>query len=289
MPAVWIIIMKTNLHEEITNHIIAAMKDSKGCEMPWHKQAAMPINATTDNHYNGINALSLWVISQEKSYGGAEWATYKQWQSLGAQVAKGEKGSKIVIYKPLPKTEEDDGDRPKVLLRSATVFNVAQVVGWEPPQPLVDKTKVIVSVDKFVSATGAVLEHGGDRAYYTKALDKIVMPDRELFKGTKTSNETEAYYAVLLHELTHWTGIKSRCDRDMSGRFGDASYAMEELVAELGSAFACAQLGVTNSPRQDHADYIASWINVLEKDPKAVFWASARASEAVAYLNSLQT
>nr|WP_240537003.1 zincin-like metallopeptidase domain-containing protein [Marinomonas flavescens] len=163
-------------------------------------------------------------------------ATYKQWQSLGAQVAKGEKGSKIVIYKPLPKTEEDDGDR----------------------------------------------------AYYTKALDKIVMPDRELFKGTKTSTETEAYYAVLLHELTHWTGIKSRRDRDMSGRFGEASYAMEELVAELGSAFACAQLGVTNSPRQDHADYIASWINVLEKDPKSVFWASARASEAVAYLDSVQ-
>ncbi|WP_207923213.1 zincin-like metallopeptidase domain-containing protein [Marinomonas flavescens] len=131
-------------------------------------------------------------------------------------------------------------------------------------------------------------EDDGDRAYYTKALDKIVMPDRELFKGTKTSTETEAYYAVLLHELTHWTGIKSRRDRDMSGRFGEASYAMEELVAELGSAFACAQLGVTNSPRQDHADYIASWINVLEKDPKSVFWASARASEAVAYLDSVQ-
>ncbi len=280
--------MNTNLHSDVTQQIIKAMKSSKGFVMPWHTQSAMPVNATTDNYYSGINALSLWAISQEHHYSSSTWATYKQWQSIGAQVSKGEKGSKIVIYKPLPESSDVDENKPRVLLRSATVFNASQITGWQSPAPLLDKTVSLEAVEQFVANSAVKVEHGGGKACYISKLDKIMMPERTLFNGSATSTETEAYYSTLLHELTHWTGIKSRCDRDISGRFGSKHYAMEELVAELGAAFLCSELGVTNSPRQDHADYISSWVAVLQGDPKAIFWASARASEAVVYLKSLQ-
>lgn len=289
MPVIWSNTMNTNLHHTVTQQIITAMKSSKDFVMPWHSQSAMPLNATTDNCYTGINALNLWAISQERLYGSSIWATYKQWQSIGAQVSKGETGSKIVIYKPLPELKVGDVNKPRVLLRSATVFNVSQVTGWLPLIPLLDKTVLLEAVDQFVANSAAKIEHGGDRACYISKLDKILMPERALFNGSDTSSETEAYYSTLLHELTHWTGIESRCNRDMSGRFSSENYAIEELVAELGAAFLCSELGVTNSPRQDHADYISSWIAVLQYDPKAIFWAAARASEAVAYLSSLQS
>jgi len=125
-------------------------------------------------------------------------------------------------------------------------------------------------------------------AYYSPKQDLIAIPDPESFIGTDTSSPTESYYSTLLHELTHWTGNDKRCFRELSVRFGDESYAMEELIAELGAAFLCGQLNVTSVPRQDHADYLANWIKVLSGDVKAIFWASARASEAVAYLNDLQ-
>ena len=188
----------------------------------------------------------------------------------------------------MPELKGTDENKPRILLSSATVFSVSHITGWQSPEPLLDKTLTLEAVEQFVANSAVKVEHGGDKACYIRKLDKIIMPERALFKGTETSTETEAYYSTLLHELTHWTGIKSRCDRDMSSRFGSKSYAMEELVAELGAAFLCSELGVTSNPRQDHADYISSWIAVLQDDSKAIFWAAARASEALAYLNSLQ-
>ena len=114
------------------------------------------------------------------------------------------------------------------------------------------------------------------------------MPDRERFTGSETSTPTEAYYATLLHELTHWTGHESRLDRDLSGRFGNEAYAVEELVAELGAAFLCADLSITNTPRPDHAAYIANWLEVLKRDKRAIFTAARKAAQATDYLASLQ-
>ena len=125
-------------------------------------------------------------------------------------------------------------------------------------------------------------------ACYLPEPDYIEMPDCERFTGTATSSATESFYATLLHELTHWTGHEKRLDRDLTARFGENAYAMEELVAELGAAFLCADLGVTNSPRPDHAAYVGNWIRVLGSDPRAIFLASARAGAAVDYLTGLQ-
>ncbi len=114
------------------------------------------------------------------------------------------------------------------------------------------------------------------------------MPDMERFKGTETSTPTEAYYATLLHELSHWTGMEDRCNREINNSFGDEKYAIEELVAELGSAFLCSKLGITSEPREDHAQYIAGWKKKLEDDSRLIFRCSAMAQKGVEYLDDLQ-
>jgi antirestriction protein ArdC len=129
---------------------------------------------------------------------------------------------------------------------------------------------------------------GGQRAFYTPMTDTIHMPDRNRFVGSATSSATECLYATLLHELTHWTGIKTRCDRVFGKRFGDDAYAMEELVAELGAAFLCADRGIANTPRPDHAAYISHWLTILKADTKAIFTAASKAAQAVDYLDGLQ-
>ena len=116
----------------------------------------------------------------------------------------------------------------------------------------------------------------------------IVLPPREAFVGTPTISPAEAYYATAFHELTHWTGHESRCNRQLDRRFGDAAYAAEELVAELGAAFLCADVGVSPEPRADHAQYLGHWLGLLKADKRAIFTAASKASEAVAYLTALQ-
>jgi antirestriction protein ArdC len=110
------------------------------------------------------------------------------------------------------------------------------------------------------------------------------MPSEGLFCETGSMSRTEGYYATLIHELTHWTGAKQRLDRDMGKRFGDQAYAAEELIAEIGAAFLCADLGITQETRADHAQYLAQWLRLLKDDSRAIFTASAKASEAAAYL-----
>lgn len=292
---------KQSLYKRVTDQVIKAMDTSTGFQLPWHSNQGVPINAKTSNTYNGINTVLLWCRGAEESYPTNTWATYKQWQDLGAQVTKGEKGSSIVIYKPLTepdvnessdKQSDKNESRPKVLIKSATVFNASQVTGYDSTgigedAYQEDEIERLPDVEAFIQNSKAEIHVAGDRAYYTKSKDLIVMPERGLFTGTTTINPTEAYYSTLFHELTHWTGNHKRCDRDLTGRFGSESYAMEELVAELGAAFLCSELSVTSSPRQDHADYLATWIKVLKDDEKAIFWAAARASEAVTYLKSM--
>jgi antirestriction protein ArdC len=146
----------------------------------------------------------------------------------------------------------------------------------------------IFDADRFFAATGARIVHGGQEAYYRPSTDTIHMPDESLFTGTATMTRSESYFAVLGHEHIHWTGHSSRLDRNLSQRFGKAERAAEELVAEVGSAFLCAELGITQDVRADHAQYLANWLQLLKNDPKAIFTAAARASEAVNYLKGLQ-
>jgi hypothetical protein len=139
-------------------------------------------------------------------------------------------------------------------------------------------------LEAFVAATGASIHHGGGRAFYRPATDSIQLLPREAFIGSPTSSPAEAYYSTLLHELTHWTGDETRCNRQFGKRFGDQAYAIEELVAELGAAFLCADLRITDEPRADHAQYLAAWLSVLKADKKAIFTAASKASEAAAFL-----
>ena len=286
-----------DIHAEITNKLISAIEADPGnpC-MPWRRSAGplfMPVNALTKNVYNGINVVSLWVSAEIQRFAAPVWATYRQWAELGAQVRKGEKSSLVVFYKeyesePNPADADDDGKRR--VARASYVFNANQVDGYalpDAPQPLGPVARLQV-VDRFIAATEARIEHGGDRAYYRPSTDHIQMPDEGLFCGTDTMSRSEGYYATVTHELTHWSGAPHRLDRDMGKRFGDAAYAAEELVAEIASAFLCCELSITQDIRADHAQYLAQWLKLLKDDSRAIFPAAAKASAAVAYLKRLQ-
>jgi len=288
---------RRNLHAEITNQLIAAIEANPDQpSLPWRRMGGglhLPINTLTGKHYNGINILQLWVSAEQRGYAVPIWGTYRQWAERGCQVRKGERSSLVVFYKdyetdPDPEDASDNGKRR--VARASYVFNADQVDGFTYPEvasPL-GPIERIAAADKFVWATGAAVRHGGDRAFYQFSTDHIQMPDEGLFTGSDTMARHESYYAVLLHELVHWTGAKHRLAREMGKRFGDAAYAAEELVAEIGAAFLCAELGITQDVRPDHAQYLAQWLGLLKSDSRAAFAAAARASEAVAHLRSIR-
>lgn len=320
---------KVDVHEAITHKIVAAIEAGAGTfEMPWHRPGVaftIPKNASTDKAYRGSNILSLWIDADAKKFEHQVWATYKQYNELGAQVRKGEKGSLIVKYGEWvpkeqsdsaaggkrqrnssdasadPKCEQSDDDGKRLFAKAAWVFNIDQVdapaelrerlLPTALPRP--DLTTRLAHVDAFVAATGAEFREGGQRAFYRHRDsrgegDFIQMPPRELFTGTANSTPTESFESTRLHELTHWAGAEHRLNRKFGERFGDKDYAFEELVAELSAAFLCAELAITNTPRADHAQYIANWLDILKGDSKAIFTAASLATRAVAYLNELQ-
>jgi antirestriction protein ArdC len=184
--------------------------------------------------------------------------------------------------------QRDFGLFPRFISRAYWVFNVSQVDNFTLPEaPERTPVEVHDDVEAFVRATDASIHRDPNRAYYNLEADIIHMVDPAMFRGSSTRNATEAYYAVLLHELTHWTGAKHRLDREFGLRFGDKAYAFEELVAELGAAFMCSAFGITNEPRPDHAIYVASWLEVLNNDARAIFTAANRAQEGIQFLGEL--
>lgn len=282
-----------SVYDAVTNKIVAAIEKGAGtCKMPWHidKPIGIPTNATTYSAYRGINVLSLWIAALAKAYPTGEWATYKQWKDVDAQVRRGEQGTLIVFYKQIETTAMEDADpdqeiRYRYYARPSWVFNAAQCDGYEPRQAeLTNTSDRYETVDAFVAALGAKVEHGFPMACYARDRDTIEMPYWERFLASETGTAAANYYAVLLHELTHWSGAEHRLDRVFGKRFGDEAYAMEELVAEIGSAFLCAWLGISSEPRADHAAYIADWLKVLKSDPRAIFTAAGAAQEAHEYL-----
>jgi len=159
------------------------------------------------------------------------------------------------------------------------VFNAAQVDGYTPKaEPTVSMPERIERAEAWFGSIGADLRHGGNRAYYTTADDHIQMPPFGAFV------ENVSYYSTLAHEHTHWTARSERCDRQLGKRFGDSAYAAEELIAELGAAFTMAHLGLSTEPREDHAEYIQSWLKVLRADKRAIFTAASKAQQAADYL-----
>lgn len=295
--------MTTNVYDTITANIVTAIESGAGeFRMPWHRATisdGMPTNALTGAEYRGSNVLSLWVSSMSKGYTSNRWATYKQWAELGAQVRKGEKATTGVYFQMMErKTEKapaDSNQKAPGLIpfaRAFHLFNADQVDGYTvaPTVPRTDLTVTLADADYAIAKTGAKIIHAGSRAFYRPSTDEVYMPERAAFTGTETSTATESYYSTLLHEVTHWTGHKTRLDRDFtrSSRFGDEAYAGEELVAELGAAFLCARLGITNSPRIDHAQYLAAWLKVLKADSRAIVRAASDAQKAADYILNKQ-
>ena len=283
--------VKRDLYKEVTDQIVAALEQGTApWTKPWNSGLGLPENATTGRAYRGINVLLLGISAAANKYPTDQWLTFKQALAAGVPVRKGEKATRIYFFKPLElKAKDEDRDDhnvtsdPRVipLLREYYVFNVAQLSGPLPNAKAVEVREFAGDelLDEFLGATGAQISHGGDVACYIPSADAIRLPVREAFKSAPD------YYATAVHELTHWTGHETRCKRDLSGAFGSSKYAFEELVAEMGSAFLCAEFGIT--ARLQHASYIANWIKVLQNDKRAVFRASSSAQKAADFTRNL--
>ena len=231
--------------------------------------------------YRGMNVFWLWMVADMCGYASPFWMTYNQAKELGAQVRKGETGATVVYASRFTKTETDSrGDeveRDIPFLKTYTVFNCDQIDGlpdqyYHRPDRIIDPVSRIEHADRFFENTGAVIRHGGSKAYFASASDHIQMPPFESFR------DAESYVAVLSHEATHWTAPAHRVGRDLSRYHKDRSErAREELIAELGSCFLCADLGIVPElePRPDHASYLHSWLHVLKDDKRAIFQAAA--------------
>ena len=287
--------------QEVTDRILAALEKGVAPWLaPWDKgPAGLPHNGHTNRAYHGVNVLLLWLTG----FTDARWYTFKQVSEGGygaSHVRKGEKGTKVVFWRFLEKEVkgadgqvvcDDQGDPEKEtvpLLRVFTVFNHDQVEwedGMEPGKvdtvACPDPTLAFEEARAYFEALPVTVTHAGGRACYNKVADTVTLPPMTAFN-------TEAdYWATRAHELIHWTGHKSRCDREFGKRFGDMAYAAEELVAEMGAAFLCASLGVKGNLQ--HAEYIAHWIEVMKADKYAVFTAARKAQDAVAFLDEAGT
>ena len=288
-----------DLYTEVTNQIITALEaGTTPWVCPWDREhgSLMPTNLTTGRRYRGINVLLLNLRQIAGGFPTNRWLTFQQAHMLGAHVRRGESGTRIVFFKLLERDDisapdgvnvgrfhaaNDEPSRKVIpLLRSFTVFNEAQVEGlpahltWPPtPQPEGDAH---AAAEALLAQSGAVIQHGGSRAFYSPSLDLIQMPPAEFFVSF------ERYYSTALHELTHWTGHPGRCGRTLANRQHIEAYAFEELVAEMGSAFLSSHCGLQG--QLHHASYIASWLQALRNDKRLVFGAASLAQKAVDFL-----
>lgn len=288
---------RPDLYARVTNAIVA---DLEAGVRPWTKpwsaehlagRISRPLRHNREP-YSGINVILLWTEAVARGFSAPIWMTFRQALALGGHVRKGEHGATVVYANRITRTEADqngqDVERQIPFLKSYTVFNVDQVEGLpghfhtlaEPP---LEPAQRVAHADAFFAAIGADIRHGGDSAYYAIHPDYVQVPPFECFA------DPESYYATLAHECTHWTRHPTRLDRDFGrSRWGDEGYAREELVAELGAAFLCADLGLELTPRDDHAAYIDHWLKVLRDDKRFIFTAAAHAQRAADFLHHRQ-
>lgn len=289
---------RPDIYTRVTDKIVADLERGvRPWLKPWNAEHAAgritrPLRVNGEA-YRGINILSLWMDAELKGYACPIWMTYRQASELKAQVRKGEHGSLVVYADKITRTdtnergEETESSIP--FLKGYTVFNCEQIEGlpahfYASAAPKNAAPERIAAAESFAANARADIRAGGNRAFYSVSGDYVQVPRIECFA------DAESYYGTLLHELTHWTKHESRLARDFGRkRWGDAGYAAEELVAELGAAFLCADLGIAAEPREDHASYLASWLEVLKQDKRAIFTAASHAQRAADFLHGLQT
>jgi len=276
-----------DLYKRITDKIIAQLeKGVAPWKCPWVTTGGgLPMNVVSRKPYRGINTMLLWATAEEHGYESNLWATYRQWDMLGGYVNRGEHGTKIIFWNVtagavLDKDTGEERKQKRFLLREYTIFNLSQCGG-----AALDRYRVVRPTTKFtdfgpaegaIKATGADVRHGGNRAFFNTTEDYIRLPVKEAFASPAS------YYSTALHELAHWTGHETRLNRiDKTARFGSNAYSMEELIAELGSAFLTAALGIPNDRTlNDATSYVAHWLQVLKSDSKAIFTVATAASAA---------
>lgn len=292
-----------DLYQEVTDRIVEALE---GGVVPWVKPwdanqaagAGMPVNAATNRPYHGVNVMLLWMQEVTQGYSTSRWMTFKQAQAAGGAVRKGEKSTLAVFFKPIERQKTDRDGKPVTdekgepvmktvpILRAFKLFNVDQIDDLEdryrgvPTGEAPESTFTpIEAAESVLESSGALIRHGGNRAFYAPGPDYVQLPPKESFR------EEAGYYATALHELTHWTGHESRLVREgvvEMDHFGSERYAFEELVAELGAAFLCAEIGIQGDLR--HEGYIGSWIRKLKEDKRAIFRAASQARKAAEFL-----
>lgn len=279
-----------NIYQTITDKIIAELEaGTVPWVRPWSGEVdPFPRNALSQRPYRGINNVLLGMEARCRGYTSNQWLTFKQAQSLGGHVRKGERSSLIIYYEArMVEKEESEclAEGSEVEKRFIPLIKVFNVFNLDQIENLPDANQpgaVELSWDSYPTAeqiiehSGAEIRHQGFKAFYSPPNDLIYLP------GPQTFADAASYYCTALHELCHWTGASSRLGRKLGRRFGDAAYAMEELIAELGSAFLSAHCRLDG--RLQHASYIASWLEVLQRDKRAVFVAAAQAQKAADYL-----
>lgn len=287
---------RADVYARITDEIIRAIEKGAGTfRAPWHHDggaAFRPENVASGKAYRGVNVLALWAAGDALGYRTGLWGTYRQWVERGAQVRKGEKSSLVVFWKTSGGTDEDApteaGDEPgrkrRFFAKGYSVFNADQVEGYEAEaRPVLDEAERHASADAFIASLGVGLEHGAGSAYYIPSTDTVHLPDFAVFR------DAASYYGVAIHEMGHASGAKHRLDRDLSGRFASRAYAAEEMCVEMAAGFVLADLGIAHHPRPDHAAYIASWLEVLKDDPRALFTAASKAQAIADWMHAQQT
>jgi antirestriction protein ArdC len=283
---------RADVYTRITAEIVQAVEAGAGdWRMPWHHDGtaiARPQNLASGRGYRGVNVLALWAAAQAAGHANGLWGTYRQWQAAGAQVRRGERGTAVVLWKEarqdaMDAADEDARDRGRVFARAFTVFNVGQVDGYaaEPIAPLPEAER-IPHADAFFENLGIPTTYGPYDAHYRIDQDHIYMPPFGAF------TDAVAAIGTLCHEAAHATGSPDRLDRDFTARGGADWRAMEELCAELTAAFVLADLGIAHHPRPDHAAYIASWLELLANEPRAVFAAASKAQQAADWMHAQQ-
>ena len=275
---------KKDAYQTITDQIIAGMEKLEGnWKASWAKRG-LPINAEGES-YNGLNIIVLFMAAHVNGFSHNEWGTYKTWKKRGGIVRKGQKATaRIIRWVQINEKDDagDDTEKSFMIPKAYAVFNIEQVDGVEPRSIKVNnEIETIDRCENYFNATLADVNLGGDSAFYDPKRDEIWMPRMYAFRSA------ESFYAVLAHEVVHWTGITHRLNRfNATASTPRTDYAYEELVAELGSAFICADLGIVeDETRTDHIEYIGHWVKLLKSDPKAIFTASREARKAKEFLD----
>jgi antirestriction protein ArdC len=281
-----------DIHQELTDKVVRAIESGlatgKAWTKPWHSAASsgLPTNHATRTRYRGMNVLQLWFAAADHGYEHGLWLTYKQAQAIGAQVRRGETGTQVIKFGQFERQDDATGEKKTgTYLKSYSVFNVAQCDGID--LPCVERPNLAQRIDhaeQVLQGVDVPIHYGNSEAFYRPSTDTVHMPHRDLFRPVGDATATEMFYSVAFHEVGHATGHEGRLARNLKARFGDATYAAEELVAELCSVFVMAEQGLAHEPKGNAQEYLAHWLGILRADSKALMTAAAKASAAAEFI-----